>query len=289
MLLIEVANNLIETKRNKGRSEETLRGYLSDLNAFNEHLVQQFNGPVYIDDITTEDIEEYLNKRKNDDQLASASVNRFLNSIRICLDFAVKQKWVSFNVAEDIEPLKVNRAERTYLSVEELNELLDGMEHKIIKEACRLMAYAGARVSECTNLTVSDVDFEKNVIRIINGKGGKDRIVPMNAVLKGHLLHYKNNIRPKYIESDKFFATKTSGELSPAYVNRKLHQTTKKLGWEKHVTCHILRHTFASQLVSKNVNIVKISKMLGHADVRTTSIYTHSNIDELAEAVNLLS
>lgn len=289
MLLIEVANGLIEKRRNKGRSKESLRGYMSDLKGFNKYLMKQFNGPVYVEDITTENVEEYLNKRKNEDKLAPASVNRFLNSIRICLEFAVKQKIVAFNAAEDIEPLKVNRAERTHLSLEELNELLEALEHKIIKEACRLMAYTGARVSECTDLTLDDVDFEQNVIRIINGKGGKDRIVPLNAVLKGHLLHYKNNIRPKYIESDKFFATKVSGELSPAYINRRLHQTTKKLGWEKHVTCHILRHTFASQLVSKNVNIVKISKMLGHADVRTTSIYTHSNIDELAEAVNLLS
>lgn len=289
MLLKDVAAQHIAKTKAKGRSEETVRGYESDLKLFNQHLESQFNGPVYVEDITTEDVEAYLTKRKNEDGIASASINRYLNAIRGCLQHAVKQKLVPYNVAEDIEQLKVNRAERTHLLESELTVLLDAIKHPIIKEASRLMVYTGARVSECTGLTLEDVDFEKNVIRIIDGKGGKDRVVPMNNVLKEHLQNYKATIRPKYIQSDKFFATKKTGELSQQYINRVLHETTKKLGWKKKVTCHILRHTFASQLVSKNVNIVKISKMLGHADVRTTSIYTHSNIDELAEAVNLLS
>lgn len=289
MLLKDVIEAHIDKMKNKGRSQETVRGYESDLRLFNQYLEGQFNGSVYIDDLTEETVEAYLLKRKNEDNVSPSSVNRYLATIRGCLHYAVKQKLVPFNVAEDIEPLKVHRAERIHLTESELETLIAAIEHPIIREAARLMAYTGARVSECTNLTLDDVDFEKNVIRIIEGKGGKSRVIPMHQTLKIHLQHYQAHIRPKYITSSKFFATQKTGELSQQYINRMLHTTTKKLGWQKKVTCHILRHTFASQLVSKNINIVKISKILGHADVRTTSIYTHTNMEELAEAVNSLS
>ena len=149
------------------------------------------------------------------------------------------------------------------------------------------MSFTGLRVTECTSLRLEDVDLNNLVIHVINGKGGKDRDVPISATLAPYLVDYLQNWRPN-VSSDKFLATQKTGEISHQTINKAFHQTTYKLAWEKKVTCHILRHTFASKLVANDVHVSKISKLLGHADVRTTSIYMHSSTEELQEAVNLL-
>ena len=85
----------------------------------------------------------------------------------------------------------------------------------------------------------------------------------------------------------KFFCTK-SGSISPPYVNRILNISTKEAGISKHVTAHILRHSFASNPLKHGVDIVKIQRLLGHAHLRTTCIYIHTTIEDLRDSVNVL-
>ena len=87
--------------------------------------------------------------------------------------------------------------------------------------------------------------------------------------------------------STKFFCTRT-GSVSPSYVNRILNISTKEAGINKHVTAHILRHSFASNLLKNGVDIVKIQRLLGHAHLRTTCIYIHTTIEDLRDSVNVL-
>uniref|UniRef100_UPI0012FD104B tyrosine-type recombinase/integrase n=2 Tax=Bacillati TaxID=1783272 RepID=UPI0012FD104B len=89
-------------------------------------------------------------------------------------------------------------------------------------------------------------------------------------------------------ESPLFFCTKKTGKLSPVYVNRIISQAVNELGWKKKVTAHILRHSFASRLVKKDVNLVQIQKLLGHSSLNVTSIYTHTDLEQLSEAINTL-
>jgi site-specific recombinase XerD len=90
------------------------------------------------------------------------------------------------------------------------------------------------------------------------------------------------------VTSDYFFATKNSGSLSKTTVAKVFRDTNQALEWNKNVTAHILRHSFASKLVKNDVHLVKISKLLGHSSLKTTSIYVHSNMDDLKDAVNTL-
>jgi integrase/recombinase XerD len=288
VLLLSKANE--ELKQHlvaKGRSKETVRGYTMDITMFDRYLSHQYNCPTYIEDITEDDIENYLRMLKDERHYEPASVNRHLNSIRVLCQLAYKKNWVKDNVSKGIEQLKCQKKERTYLTEEELTLLLDAIDHKLVHLVVQTLAYTGLRVSEGTNLMLDDVDFEHDLIHVVAGKGNKDRIVPINQSLKPLLLDYATNWRVS-TTSSRFFATQKTGALSTQTINRVLHETTQKMGWKKNVTCHILRHSFASNLISKNVNIVKISKLLGHADVRTTSIYAHTNTRELSEAVNLL-
>jgi site-specific recombinase XerD len=271
----------------KRMSNETIRVYRSGLNMFDRFNSGKYNCPTYLEDVTTKDIEEYLEWLQVERQYAVASINRHLNTIRSFCHHAYKKGWVNQDASLGIDSLKREQKERTYLTERELQEFLGAMKHPLIQLAFRTMALTGLRVSECIHLTLDDVDLENDLILVKEGKGKKNRIIPIGKSLKPYLVDYVENWRVD-TESDRFFASKRTGTISTVHINRILHETTQRLGWNKKITAHGARHSFASLLVSKNVNIVKISKLLGHADVQTTSIYTHSSQEELSEAVDLL-
>ncbi len=101
------------------------------------------------------------------------------------------------------------------------------------------------------------------------------------------LQEYLDKYRPD-VQTDYFFATQKTGRVSSQYVNVKLKEASGKLGWNKPVSAHVLRHSFASNLIKKNNNLAYVQKLLGHADLRTTSVYTHAKMDELSDSVNSL-
>lgn len=269
------------------RSDETIRAYLVDIAQLERYLSAKNNCPTYIEDLSEEDILEYLKMLRVEKGYQPASVNRHLNSIRTLCKFAYRKDWIEKNPTRNIDQLRFQTKERTFLTAAELDEFISAIEHPLSQLAARIMSYSGLRVSECINLSMNDVDLEKRMFHVVNGKGGKNREVPINGTLMAYLIDYLQNWRPN-VTSELFLATEKTGTITSQYLNKIFHQTTYKLGWEKKVTCHILRHTFASKLVANDVHVSKISKLLGHADVRTTSIYMHTSTAELQEVVNLL-
>lgn len=270
----------------KEMSPETIRGYQMDLKQFSKFLLGESNAPVFVNRLTEENIELYVEslcKRK----LKPASVNRKINSISSFCNFSVKKRWLAYNPAADVDRVKGKSVERTFLSISEMQQLIDAIEHPIIQAVAILMSNTGLRVSEATGLQLKDVDFEKRMIHVINGKGGVDRDIPMNEALAVKLDNYLKSIRPN-ISSLFFFATQKTGMVSPQYVNRILKDTCKKIDMKKSVTSHVLRHSFASQLVKTSTHVSHIQRLLGHADVRTTSIYMHAEQQDLADAVNTI-
>lgn len=286
MLLQDVVKNFIHYLLITNKSTETIKSYNSDLIAFEGFLDQKYNGPSYLKEITTSDIEDYLYYLK-ERNLTTASRSRNLYTLRSLWNFAYKNKLCDWNIAMAVEPIKIKRKERTFLSLDEVTLLITSIEHPLIEVVVQTLFYTGMRISECLNLQLADVDFDSNIIRIINGKGGKDRNIPINRsllpILKNYLDNYHSDINSNY-----FFATEKSGRLSAPYVNRILGDTVKKLGWKKHVSAHILRHSFASNLIKNGVNLVYVQKLLGHSNLKVTSIYTHANMEDLDNSINVL-
>ncbi|QSB12311.1 tyrosine-type recombinase/integrase [Lysinibacillus fusiformis] len=276
----------LTTLKDKQMSSETIRGYDNDLKQFHTFLRDGSNAPVFVNCITTESI-ELLVKQLRKNKLAAASVNRKINAISSFCNFAVKKRWFAFNPAADVDRVREKSKERAYLNVEEIQKILAAITHTTIKYVVILMSNTGLRVSEATNLRLSDVDFDNKVLHVIGGKGNKDRDVPLNDALIEQLKTYKDKHRPT-TNSLNFFATSKTGGISQQYVNRELKEAAKKAGIEKEVTSHVLRHSFASQLVQTQTHVAVISKLLGHADVRTTSIYMHADQTDLQQAVNTI-
>lgn len=268
------------------KSSETVRSYCVDLANFEKFLEHKFNCPLYLNEIKVCDIEEYLYflKKKH---LKTATRSRNLYTLRSFWNYAYKNKLCNFNLAMAVEPIKIQRKERTYLTTEESITLINSIPHPLIKLVITTLYYTGLRISECLNLKIDNVDFEGKIIHVIGGKGNKNRDIPINEHLLPLFQEYIKNERP-CVNSNYFFATKKTGRLSAPYVNSVLKDTTHSLGWKKHVTAHILRHSFASNLIKNGVNLVYVQKLLGHSNLKVTSIYTHANMEELNKSINVL-
>lgn len=271
----------------KNSSPETISGYGKDLSMINTFLEERFNGIVMLEDIQTEDLDDYLTMLSVEKKYKPRSVNRHINTIRSFYNHAIKKGWTLRHAAAPLEQHKVPKKERTSLDEQEYSELIHAIEHPTIKVIIQFLYFTGLRITECLTMQVEDVNLNNKTIHVKNGKGNKERMVPITDKLMPILSNYLENVRPD-VSSKRFFALTKTGKVSDIYVNRVLHETTQQLGWSKVVTCHILRHSFASNLVNKNVHIAHISSLLGHADLKTTSVYVHSNPTQLAEAVSVL-
>lgn len=286
MLFKEAIADFIRYLDSIDRSKETITGYKKELGYLEKYLSEIYNSMIYVEDIELGDLEDYM-KYLKDKGNKSASRSRVIYVLRSFYSYAFRKRLCDSNLAELMEPVKVKQEERTYLTDSEFQELRNEIENDIIKAAVETIYYTGLRVSEVTNLTLDDVDIEKGLIQVIAGKGNKDRKIPISSKLKPILQEYLNSTRPE-TESERFFCTKRSGKVSAQYINKELHNATTTLGWSKNVTAHILRHSFASALVSNDAPLASVQKLLGHSDLRTTSRYIHRSMDELEDAVNLL-
>lgn len=287
MLLMQVIHMFLHYLSSIERSKETTTGYEKDLTQFSKFLEKKYNCTPYLEEITATDLESFLLWLKEKRNYAPASRARNLYTLRSFFAYAYKKELVARNVALSVENIKLQQKERVYLSETEVQQLVGAIDHDLIQLVVLVLYLTGLRISECLSLTTDTVDLDQRVIHVVAGKGNKDRLIPISDKLLTLLQHYMEHERPD-TDSDLFFCTKKTGKLSDVYVNRVLADAVKKLGWKKKVTAHILRHSFASQLVKKDVNLVQIQKLLGHSSLKVTSIYTHSNLEQLSEAVNCL-
>lgn len=268
----------------RGLRKETQRGYQVDLNQFNRWISTQSNVPVFVDEITVRHVEEFMTYLTREKKVQPATINRKINALSSFFQCMKKKKIVRENPLEDFERVKVPDSERVYLSKEEIEVIINEIQHPILRYFVMTMAYTGLRVNECINLTLEDVQLEDGYVQVIEGKGGKNRTVPINNHLKQQLSEYLKYYRPK-TDSLYFFALKKTGTVSTASVNKVLNEACKNANITKHVTSHILRHSFASYLVKKDTHVAVIQRLLGHSSVKTTSVYLHVQQDDLKAAV----
>lgn len=287
MILEKTIIDFINNLKLKGRSSQTIQGYRQVLLDFRKWIENtKYNGIVYVNEIILEDLEDYLQARKDNGD-ANVSVNRSLYILRSFFDYMIRREIIAKNISLNLEPLNVKKNPRENLTKDEIDILLQAIDHDLVRLAVRTLSLTGLRVSELCDLSLDDVNLDNRVISVIDGKGGKDRQVPISEELYNYLNDYIIKYRPD-VDSSNFFAIEKTGSLSPQYINRVLKMTTKKLDWTKHITAHILRHSFATNLIRNDAPLPAVQKLLGHSDLRVTSRYIHQNIDELQDAVNLL-
>lgn len=287
MLLNQAIQSFLEHMNVIDRSQETITGYAFELNNFNNFLTLKNNCPVYVQDVVLQDLEDYMSNEKNRGR-ASSSRSRSLYILKSFYNYCCKKDICIKNYAGLLEPVKVKQKERVFITEQEFEDLVSEIKHPVIKTAVQTMFYTGGRMSEIIHLELDDVDMKNKVVHIIEGKGKKDRDIPICDKLFNILSNYLENIRKPDIELNMFFATKTTGKLSHNFINRRIHEATAKLGWSKDISAHILRHSFGTNLLEKGASVVSIQKLLGHSNLAVTTRYLHQDMQKLSDAVNLL-
>ncbi|MFD2679260.1 tyrosine-type recombinase/integrase [Bacillus seohaeanensis] len=203
----------------KNASEETVNGYGKDLEMVNRFLEERYNGLVVLADVQTKDLEDYLANLRTKKNYQPASVNRHLNTLRSFYNYAVKKGWTTYHAAAPIDQLKVPKKERTFIEEDEYKELVNAIEHPTIKTVIQFLYYTGLRITECLSLTLDEVNLERKTVHVKNGKGNKERVVPINDKLLPILVDYVESIRPS-VDSNRFFALKKTGKVSDVYVDK---------------------------------------------------------------------
>ena len=171
------------------------------------------------------------------------------------------------------------------LNKEEIRKIIDSIKNLKHKLMIQLIYSAGLRVSELISLRTKDIDIERNVIYIRQGKGAKDRISLFPESIKKDFLKYLLQCSPK----NYLFESNRQKKYSSKSVEKIVEKASKELG--KKIRPHTLRHSFATHLLEQGIDIRKIQKLLGHKNLRTTQIYTHvanTDIKNIKSPLDLL-
>ncbi|BDU51669.1 tyrosine-type recombinase/integrase [Haliovirga abyssi] len=269
------------------RSKATIKGNCVILRYFKNYLEEEKNSKIYVEDIKKSDMESFF-KKLVEKKLESSTLSTYQIRLNSFFKYLYSNELIKEDLSKAVPKIKRINKQREYLTQEEVEKLIGCIEKPLLKTYFKTLYYTGLRLNECLFLEKRDINFKKELIYIRNGKGGGSRYIPMSKKLKKILLEYKENNIPE-VETTRFFSTKYTGKLSNYYVAITLRKAVKKAGFfGRKITSHTFRHSFASSLVSKNVNIKIIQKLLGHSNINTTMIYLNASNEDMRKAVNEL-
>ena len=277
-----IDNFLVFLEVEKGYSPKTIREYSYDLQMFNG-----FNPDVPIDKRSTTDLRKFFLHLKREKEYSPRSLHRKICSLKSFYRFLKKEAYISTNPAENIESPKIPKSLPKTISVEETMELLKAPKNIRDQTALFLLYSTGMRVSELSNLNVDHLDLDNRMIRIVGGKGNKDRLIPLPEVVIPIVKEYLANRRSD-ITSSALILNRSGQRLSTRSIQRLVKKYKEQLNLQdKKITPHTLRHAFATHLLSNSVDIRVIQELLGHASLSTTQLYTHVSVEHLRKSYDL--
>ena len=264
-------------------SKDTIENYKKDLYEYKDYIeVNKIN----YKSINKLEILDYL-KYLDNNKLSNKTISRHLSSLRSFYNYLVEIKILDTNVFKRVRNPKVEKKLPNYLSVNEIEELLNSI-HEDTKENIRdkclfeIMYSCGMRVSEVSNLKVSNINFSDNTIRVM-GKGSKERIVYYGSYLKDILDKYLK-VRDEFLKKgniDNLFINSNGDILSRQSITYIVNKIEKKSLINHKISPHILRHSFATHLLDNGADLRSVQELLGHENLDTTEIYTHVSNERL--------
>lgn len=269
-------------------SENSINSYLTDIIKYCEFLEKERN-IIDPEQITVDDVRSFL-ALLNREHISPSSQSRKLSALKSFHKFLVREKYATVNVAKLVSNPKQEKKLPVVLSVDEVDALLNSFDLTspidFRNKAMVELTYAsGLRVSELIDLKISDLHMQMGFIKVF-GKGSKERIVPVNKEAIEIISEYLENIRPKFANiksKDYLFLNKNGEQLTRQNFFLMIKDKAKKVGITKDISPHKLRHSFASHLLERGLDLRLIQEMLGHEDISTTEIYTHINNAKLKE------
>lgn len=281
------AKFLLYLQYEKRYSQHTITAYGNDLKQFFDFIAAtyQVNNPseithFYIRSWVVSLLEQKLDAR---------SVNRKISSLKTLYKFFLREKTVAHNPMLKITAPKVSKKLPVFVDRSKMDMLLDGVpfddgfpgvRDKLI---INMFYQTGMRLSELINLTDKDIDLYNLTIKVL-GKRNKERIIPIIPELKNEIVNYLNE-RKAYLSSGQatlsFFIKNDGNKLYPKFVYKVVNIMLRAVTTNTKRSPHVLRHSFATEMLNSGAEINAIKEILGHSNLAATQVYTHNTIDKL--------
>jgi integrase/recombinase XerD len=269
----------------RGLSAHTQEAYRRDLFVFLAFL--ELNKIKTAGEVKRDDILGYLGFLK-DRKLSPTSMARALSSLRSFFRFLLVEGQIKSDPLLHIDSPKKWLKLPKVLTIEEVEKLLSfqkGQDPMGLRDDAMLeLLYAcGLRVSELVSMTVDALNLQMGCL-IASGKGEKQRIIPMSDPALAKIKNYLSFSRPRLLKKRKstaLFLSQKGGPMTRQAFFIRLRNYARRVGIQKPLSPHMLRHSFASHLLERGADLRAVQMMLGHSDISTTQIYTHVTRDRL--------
>ncbi len=264
-------------------SENTIASYQFDLKIFNEIINKPY------DAVTLDDGKKYLSFLR--DNYKNNTVLRKVSSIKSLFKYLDGEKLIDGNIWDGIKVSKKQVILPKFLTVDEINNLLNSLDgdsplDSRNKAMFEVLYATGMRISELLNLEVGNVNFEERFIKV-NGKGNKERIIPMSEVALKYLKNYYNNDR-LLLQKDlttTLFLNNRGGSMSRQGFYKIVKEKALLVGIDE-ISPHKFRHSIATHMLNQGANLKTIQVLLGHENIVTTQIYSHVSKDKVINEYN---
>lgn len=265
-------------------SPHTVTAYSNDLTQFYDFLNLEYQ----ISDIKEVNhtfIRTWLVKMM-EQEISPRSINRKITTLKTYYKFLLREGEVSLNPMLKIVAPKNSKRLPEYVEQEKMDRLLDftefkegfeGMRDKMIIE---LFYATGIRLSELISLNHYSFDFYNNAIKVL-GKRNKERIIPISFFTKEQLQKYLLELKKSFPNAAYFFVTNKGEKLYPKFVYDLVKRNLGSVTTAKKKSPHVLRHSFATNMLNNGAELNAIKELLGHASLSATQVYTHNTIKKL--------
>lgn len=257
----------------RGFSDKTVKSYMFHNQKFLDFIKKS------PDEVTTDDVKEYLGHLMVDKNHKPSSVNLTLCTLRFFYS-----KILEKDIFKKIASPKLEKKIPTVLSREEIRRMLETAKKKRKQRILlELMYSSGLRVSEAVNMKVDELDLTEKIGKVSSGKGKKDRLIIISNELIKHLGVYLRRRAKKFPENPYLFpsSVKKESHITVRQAQKIINKIAWNAGIRKRVFCHALRSSFATHLLENGTDIRVIQELLGHSNLSTTERYTKVSTEQL--------
>lgn len=277
----------------KNYSNYTVNGYVKDVTDFAKFIRDNKFAARLIDVKRSKTCHYYVAELVRKGYVAK-SVNRKISSLRTFYNYLLKEGLIDFNYFTEVENVKTPKKLPSFVDETDMKTIIDsidtstdlGTRNRILLE---LLYATGMRVSEICSLEVKQLNFYNNTIKV-NGKGKKDRIVVLYDSIADMLKYYVDFTRSNLLsisgneEIRNVFINYKGTPLTPRGVRKIINTIIDECAINKHVSPHMIRHSFATSLLNNGADLRIVQELLGHENLQTTQIYTHVSTENIKKA-----
>jgi integrase/recombinase XerC len=285
---MEAISSFIEHLRFEKRySKHSLIAYEIDLKQWVSYLNSSYE-VTQLEQVQVSFIRSWLVSMM-ENGLSARSINRKITALKSFYKYALRSGWVQINPMGKISSPKIPKRLPVYVEAEKLDLLLDQTEFSDDFEGIRnhlileMFYGTGMRLSELIELELRDVDT-RNLQLKVTGKRNKQRILPLFPSLAHQINKYLEMRNALTSSTSHFFITPDGKSLYPILVYRLVNKYLTKVSTQKKRSPHVLRHSFATEMLNKGADLNAIKEILGHANLSATQVYTHNTIEKLKVA-----